>query len=74
MYASTNTVRVIKSRRMRWVSHVACVGEMRNIYKILIGKPEGKKPRGRPRRRWADLREIGWEDVNWMLLAQNRYQ
>jgi hypothetical protein len=55
----------IKSRRMRWAGHVARVGEERNLYKVLVGKPKGKRPLVRPRRRWEDgirmdLREIGW--------------
>jgi hypothetical protein len=64
---------------MRWAGHVALVGEMRNAYDILDEKPEGKRPLGRPKRRWdanikTDLREIGGEDVDWMDLAQNRDQ
>jgi len=56
---------------MRWVGHVACTGEMRNVYKILVGKSEGKRPLGRPRHRWEDnirmdLREIRWEGVDWI--------
>jgi hypothetical protein len=55
----------MKSRRMRWAGYVACMGEGRKLYKVLVGKPEGKSPFGRPRRRWEDgiimdLREIGW--------------
>jgi hypothetical protein len=57
------------SRRMRWAEHVARMGEERNVYKVLMGKPEGKRPLGRPRRRWEDgirmdLREIGWGSVD----------
>jgi hypothetical protein len=57
-------IRMIKSRRMRWAGHVARMGVKRNAYRILVGKPEGKRPLGRPRRRWVDniktdLREIG---------------
>jgi hypothetical protein len=57
---------MIKSKRMRWAGHVARMGEKRNAYRILVGKPEGKRPLGRPRRMWVDnikmdLREIGWE-------------
>jgi len=52
MYCSPNIVRVIKSRRMRWTGHVARVGERRSVYSVLVGKPEGKRPLGRPRRRW----------------------
>jgi hypothetical protein len=61
---------MIKSRRMRWAGHVARMGEKRNAYRILAGKPEGKTPLGRPRRRWVDnikmdLREIGWDGMGW---------
>jgi hypothetical protein len=52
LYSSPNAIRQIKSRRMRWVGHVACMGEERNVYKVLIGKPEGKTSLGRPMRRW----------------------
>ena len=54
LYSSPNIVRVIKSRRMRWAGHVACMGEERGAYRVLVGKPEGKRPLGRPRRRWVD--------------------
>jgi hypothetical protein len=54
LYASPNIVKVIKSRRMRWAGHVAHIEEMRNIYNILVGKPKGKRPLGRPRRRWEE--------------------
>jgi len=54
LYCSPNIVRVIKSRRMRWAGHVACMGEGRGVYRVLVGKPEGKRPLGRPRRRWED--------------------
>ena len=50
LYSSHNIVRVIKSRRMRWIGHVACMGEKRGAYRVLVGKPEGKRPLGRPRR------------------------
>jgi hypothetical protein len=52
LYSSPNTVRVMKSRRMRWAGHVARMGEGRGVYKVLVGRPEGKRPLGRPRRRW----------------------
>jgi len=52
LYFSPNIVRVIKSRRMRWAGHVACMGEIRDVYRVLVGKPEGKRSLGRPRRRW----------------------
>jgi len=54
LYSSTNTVRVIKSRKMRWDGHVARMGEERGVYRVLVGKPEGKRPLERPRRRWVD--------------------
>jgi len=54
LYSSPNIVRVIKSRRMRWAGHVACMGEERAVYMVLLGKPEGRRPQGRPRRRWVD--------------------
>jgi hypothetical protein len=54
LYSSPNVVRVLKSRRMRWAEHVARMGEGRGIYRVLVGRPEGKRPLGRPRRRWED--------------------
>ena len=54
LYPSPNIVRAIKSRRMRWARHVSCMGESRGVYRVLVGKPEGKKPLGRPRLRWED--------------------
>jgi hypothetical protein len=79
LYSSPNIVRVIKSRRMRWAGHVARMGEGRGVYRILVGRPEGKKPLGRPRRRWdnnikMDLRKIGIDGANWIWLAQVRVQ
>jgi hypothetical protein len=79
LYSSLNTVRVIKSRRMRWAGHVALMGEGRSVYRVLVGRPEGKRPLGRPRRRWEDnikldLTEIGIDTANWIQLAQNRVQ
>jgi hypothetical protein len=70
---------MIKSRRMRWAGHVARMGETRNAYRILVGKPEGKRPLGRPRRRWVgnikiDLRGIGWDGVDLIELALDRDQ
>jgi len=64
LYSSSNIVRVIKSRRMRWAGHVARMGEERGVYRVLVGKPEGRRPLGRPRRRWMDnirlyLQEVG---------------
>jgi hypothetical protein len=75
LYDSPNIIRVIKSRRMRWVGHIARMREMGNGYNILVGKLEGKRPLGGPMRRWEDnirmdLREIGWEVVDWVHLAQ----
>ena len=52
LYSLPNIVRVVKSRRMRWAGHVACMGEGRGVHRVLVGKPEGKRPLGRPRRRW----------------------
>jgi hypothetical protein len=78
MYSSPDVLRQIKSRRMRWAGHGARMGEGRNVYRVLVGKPEGKKrPLGNPRRRWedgikVDLREIGWGGVEWIYLAQDR--
>jgi hypothetical protein len=70
---------IIKSRRMRWAGHVARMREKRNAYRILVGKPEGKRPLGRHRRRWednsrTDLREVGWGGMDWIDLAQDRDQ
>jgi hypothetical protein len=70
---------MIKSRRIRWAGHVARKGEKRNTYRILVGKPEGKRPLGTPRRRWVnnikiDLREVGWDGMDWIDLAQDRGQ
>jgi hypothetical protein len=77
LYSSPNIVRVIKSRRMRCAGHVARMGEGRGAYRVLVGRPEGKRPLGRPRRRWEDdikpdLREIGIDGANWIRLAQDR--
>jgi hypothetical protein len=79
LYSSPNIIRMIKSRRMRWAGHVAQMGETRNESRILMGKPEGKRPLGRPRRRWVDnikmdLKEIGWVGIDWIELAQDRDQ
>jgi hypothetical protein len=76
---SPNIVRVIKSRRMRWTGHVARMGEGRGVYRVLVGRPEGKRPLGRLRLRWKDnikldLREIGIDGANWIRLAQDRVQ
>jgi len=70
-------VRVVKSRRMRWAGHVARMGEDRGVHRVLVGKREGKRPLGRPRRRWEDnikmdLQEVGRGRGDWMELAQDR--
>jgi hypothetical protein len=59
LYSSPCIIRIIKSRMVRWAGHVARMGEKRNVYRLLIGKPEGKKPLGRPRRRWIDNIKVG---------------
>jgi hypothetical protein len=79
LYASPNIIRMIKSRRMRWAGNIACMGEIRKAYKIVVGKPEGKRPLGSPRHSWEDnirmdLMEIGWENVLWIHLAQDKDQ
>jgi hypothetical protein len=63
LYNSPNIVRVIKSRRMRWVGHVARIGERKSLYRVLVGKPKGKTPLGRPRRRWEDNVKMGIQEV-----------
>ena len=63
LYCSPNIVRVIRSRRMRWAGHQARMGEERGVYRVLVGKPEGKRPLGRPRRRWVDNIRIDFQDV-----------
>jgi hypothetical protein len=78
-YSSPSIIRIIKSRRMSWAGHVARMGEKRNVYRLLVVKPEGKRPLGRPRRRWIDnikmdLLEIGLSVVDWIDLAQVRYR
>ena len=77
LYSSPNIVRVIKSRRMRWAGHVAHKGEERIVYRVLVRKPEGKRPLGRPKRRWVDnirmdLQEVGCGYMDWIKLAQDR--
>jgi len=77
LYSSPNTVRVMKSRRMRWVGHLARLGERRGLYRVLVGKPEGKRSLGRTRHRWEDnikmdLQEVGCGRMDWIELAQDR--
>ena len=77
LYSSPNIAWVIKSRRMRWAGHVARMGEERGVYRVLLGKPEGKRPLGRPRRRWEDnirmdLQEVGCGYMDWIGLTQDR--
>jgi hypothetical protein len=76
-YSCPGIIRRIKSRRMRWAAHVALMREEKYVYKVLVGKPEGKRPFGRLRRRWEDgirmdLRKAGWGSVQWIQLAQDR--
>ena len=63
LYSSPNIVRVIKSRRTRWAGHVVHMGEKRGVYRVLVGKPEGKRPYGRPRRRWEDNIKMELQEV-----------
>jgi hypothetical protein len=77
--SSPSIIRIIKSRRMRWAGHVARMGERRNVYSVLVGKPEGKRPPGTQRRKWVDNIEmdlvyIGFGCVDWIDLAQDRYR
>jgi len=77
VYCSPNIVGVIKSRRIRWAGHVAHMGERRGLYRVLVGKPEGKRPLGRPRRRWKDnikmdLQEVDlgvWTGSSWLRIG-----
>ena len=76
LYSLPKIVRVVKSRRMGWAGHVARMGQGRGVYRELVGKPEGKRPLGRPRRRWEDnikmnLQEVGGSRGDWMELAQD---
>ena len=77
LYSLLNIVPVVKLRRMRWVGHVARMGEDRGVHRVLVDKPEGKRPMGRPRRRWEDnikmdLQEVGGGHGDWIELAQGR--
>ena len=75
LYSSPNSVGVIKSR-MRWAGHVARTGEERGVYRVLVGKPEGRRPLGRPRCRWVDIRmdlqEVGCGYMDWIGLVRDR--
>jgi len=77
LYSLPNIVRVVKSRRMWWTEHVTRMGEDRGVHRVLVGKPEGKRPLGRPRRRWEDnikmdIQDVGGGRGDWMELAQGR--
>jgi hypothetical protein len=77
LYSSPDIIKQVKSRRMRWTGHVARIGQGRNVYRVLVRKPEGKIPLGKPRRSWEngikmDLTESGWGGVEWIHLAQDR--
>ena len=79
LYSSPNIIRNLKTRRLRWAGHVARMGQPRNAYRVLVGKPRGKRPLGRPRRRWEDnikmdLREVGCDPGDWIALAEDRDQ
>jgi hypothetical protein len=79
LYSLPSVNRMLKSRRMRWAGHVAHMGEKRNAYRILVGKPEGKRSLGKPRHRWVDdikmdLRDRKWGGMDWIGLAQDRDQ
>ena len=77
LYSSPNVVRVKKSKRIKWAEHVARMGEKRGVYRVLVGKPEGKRPLGRPRPRWEDdikidLQEFGCGGMDWIEVAHGR--
>jgi hypothetical protein len=77
MYSLPNIVRVVKSRRMRWAGHVARMGKGRDVHRVLVGKPEGRRPLGRPRHRWEDNIKVNLQELvrgggDWMDRAQDR--
>jgi hypothetical protein len=77
LYVSPSIIRIMKPRRVRCAGHVARMEDKRNAYRLLVGKPEGRRPLGRPRRRWLDnirmdLVDVGWDDVDWIGMAQDR--
>ena len=79
MYSSPNIIRNLKSRRLTWAGNIARMEELRNVFRVLVGKPENKRPLGRPRRRWKDnikmdLREVGCDPRDWIVLAEDRDQ
>jgi hypothetical protein len=76
-YSSQNVIRVIKSRRMRWARHVACIGDKRGAYRVLVGRPEERRPLATPKRRWKgtiklDFRDVGLKGVDLIDVAQGR--
>ena len=79
LYSLPSIIRNLKSRRLRWAGHVACMEQFRNAYRVLVGKPESKRPLGRPRRRWEnntrmELGEVGCDPGEWIDLAEDRDQ
>jgi hypothetical protein len=79
LYSSPSIIRIIKARRMKWEGHIARMWKKRSTYNMLVRKPEGRRPLGRPRRRWLnnikiDLVDVGWGDVDWIGLSQDRHR
>jgi hypothetical protein len=77
LYSSPSIIRVIKSRKLRWAGHIACMGEKTGAYRILVGRPEGRRPLGRPRLKWEDnikmdVQGVGCGGMDWIELAQDR--